>query len=106
MAWKLLYLRRALVPRGRKNMKQLIGAVAFALAGALATPASADLITNGGFETGDFSGWTVVAGATFVSCGSFDGFTAHSGSCWAALGAVGGDGTLSQTFSDTAGKTL
>jgi len=66
-----------------------------------------DLIVNGGFETGDFTGWTVVAGATEVQpSGGLGGYSAHSGNYYAALGSVGSDGTLSQTFTDTAGETL
>ncbi|HEX4155075.1 MAG TPA: PEP-CTERM sorting domain-containing protein [Acidobacteriaceae bacterium] len=79
------------------------------LAGSLAiasVPALADnLITNGGFETGDFTGWTVNAGFTVVVSEPFEGFNAHSGNYFAALGNVGSDGTLAQTFSDTSGQT-
>src|SRR5260370_31015832 len=41
----------------------------------------ASLITNGGFETGDFTGWTVATNnALFVTCG--DAFhPAHTGNC-------------------------
>jgi hypothetical protein len=88
-------------------MKRFLGAMACAVtlaAVGLATPASADLVTNGGFETGDFTGWTVVANSTDVApCGSFG---CHSGNYFAALGNVGVDGTLSQSIADTAGKTL
>ena len=71
-----------------------------------AIPASAsELLANGGFETGDFTGWNVNAGATFVGASGFAGYNANSGSYFAALGNVGGIGTLSQTFSDTAGQS-
>ncbi len=64
------------------------------------------LIVNGGFETGSFSGWTVDAGATGVSsAGGPGGFDPHSGSSYAYLGNVGGLGTLSQSFADVAGRT-
>jgi hypothetical protein len=64
--------------------------------------ASANLVTNGGFETGNFSGWTL---------GGNQGFTgvnpsyAHSGSYGAYLGAVGSDTVLSQTIATTPGET-
>jgi hypothetical protein len=63
--------------------------------------ASANLITNGGFETGDFTGWTQGGntGFTFVSTGY-----AHSGTYGAQLGPVGSDGYLSQTLATTPGN--
>jgi hypothetical protein len=75
--------------------------------------ARADYIVNGGFETGDFTGWTltfdpsVTDTATFVTSAGF-GFPGapHSGSFYAALGAVGGDAHLSQTFTDPVGQPL
>ncbi len=73
--------------------------------GACAT--AGNLVTNCGFETGDFTGWTVVdpTNNTFVATSPFDGFTASSGNFFAALGAVGLNGTVSQTFSTVAGQT-
>jgi hypothetical protein len=71
-----------------------------------AAPASANYIVNGGFETGDFAGWTVNANNTHVEPSGFDGLTAESGSYFAALGNVGGLGTLSQSFADTPGDAL
>jgi len=67
-----------------------------------------NLVTNCGFETGNFTGWTgrggnfedteVVSGAFYVYTG------ANSGSFYAVLGPVGSDGTLSQTLSATNGE--
>ena len=65
-----------------------------------------NLLTNGSFEAGNFTGWTL-SGATdhtFVENGSFDGFSAQDGWAFAALGPVGADGVLSQAFSDTPGQ--
>lgn len=55
-----------------------------------------NLVTNCGFETGDFTGWTQGGntGFTDVTDDLFD----NSGSFGAQLGPVGSDGTLSQTF--------
>jgi hypothetical protein len=65
--------------------------------------ARADLITNGGFETGNFSGWTVTGDgiqidAVFPNTGTYD----------AAFGASSSDsspGTLSQTITTVAGAS-
>jgi len=60
--------------------------------------ARADLITNGGFETGNFSGWSVTGNQTtsFVEP-AFAGYAPHSGSFFAALGDVTGRGSLVQS---------
>ena len=72
-----------------------------------ATPAKADLITNGGFETGDFAGWNIIASFTSVHATGFSGLSAHSGMYFAALGDASATfGTLDQTVSDTPGDVV
>jgi PKD repeat protein len=70
------------------------------IAGSAATITVSGLILNGGFETGDFTGWTLAADPsyTFVDYGSVSGITPYSGSYEAALGAPGSLGYLSQTL--------
>jgi hypothetical protein len=63
----------------------------------------ADLIVNGGFETGDFAGWTINANSTAV-VSNHDNFLPHSGQYFAILGNYPGLGMLSQDISDTAGQ--
>jgi len=75
-----------------------------AAAFSLALPAKANLITNPGFETGDFTGWTDVSGSVF---GTFIGVPPHSvpphsGSFQAVFG---GPGLLSQSVATTAGAS-
>jgi hypothetical protein len=80
--------------------------IVFVLLALAASGARADqLLVNGGFETGDFTGWTQGGNtaATFVSS---DPTTVNSGYYAAALGPVGSPGTLSQTFATTPGSTL
>ena len=64
--------------------------------------ASANLITNGSFESGDFTGWT----HSDISNDGVDGPSAHSGSFGAFLGQDGSrTASLSQSFATTAGAS-
>jgi hypothetical protein len=66
----------------------------------VAYPAKADLITNGGFETGDFTGWTV-SGARTVT-GPLFGTSPHSGNYQASFLT---SGSLTQTLATMAGQS-
>jgi hypothetical protein len=75
---------------------------------------AADLVANGGFETGDFTGWTQFGntGYSGVSnifpCAGSGSFLAspraHSGNCEAYFGPVGSDGGIQQTLNTVAGE--
>jgi hypothetical protein len=58
--------------------------------------AQANLVTNGGFETGDFTGWTQTGNT------GFSGVTCPSG-CFAFFGPVGSNGGISETLATTPG---
>lgn len=86
----------------------LVAAIAASICGATGL-AHANLLANGSFETGDFTGWTGGGNFEFsqVVSGPFYVYTsAQDGTFYATLGPVGADGTLSQTFTDTPGHTL
>ena len=61
--------------------------------------ARADLVANGGFETGDFTGWTLTGNPGFIGIIG----DAHSGAFAAGFGAVGSPTFLSQTLTTTPG---
>lgn len=65
-----------------------------------------EYIVNGGFETGDYTGWTSIGATPFFVINNFDGFGPHSGNYFSAEGGVGGDHTLSQIFADISGQML
>jgi hypothetical protein len=63
-----------------------------------------NLIVNCGFETGDFTGWTLSGNTGFTGVsGNFSGINPNSGNFQAFFGPVGSEGDLSQTFATTAG---
>lgn len=64
----------------------------------LATTAHANLVSNGGFETGDFTGWSGVGNPGFRFVSTSD---AHSGTYAGWFGAVGSVGGIVQTLVPT-----
>jgi hypothetical protein len=71
-----------------------LAALAFVVAAlGMSTQASANLVLNGGFETGTFADWTLAGNSGFISITNL----AHSGNFAASFGAVGSDTFLSQS---------
>ena len=65
---------------------------------------SSGLVLNGGFEIGDFTGWTLTGDLyAFVDDGSHSGTMPYSGNYEAELGTLSSSGQLSQTLFTVAG---
>jgi hypothetical protein len=62
-----------------------------------------NLLTNGGFETGNFSGWNVGGnpGYSLVAGFTFGDYHPNSGTYYAMLGSYGAESYLSQTVATT-----
>ena len=67
------------------------------------SPAAGELVQNGGFETGDFSGWALT-GNTNLAAVTANSFAVHSGTYGAQLGMAGALGFLSQTVPTVSGS--
>ncbi len=90
----------------QRTLLTMVALLSVLLVGAPMAFAGVNLLTNGSFETGDFTGWNT--GGNFedteVVSGPFYVYTAaQDGNFYGVLGPVGSDGNISQTFSDISG---
>ena len=85
-------------------MKRILSLVLVATAVLMvsALPASATLVTNGGFEIGDFTGWTQSGNTGYTSVQSSFPL---SGTFSAFFGPLGSDGFISQALATTPGQS-
>ena len=87
--------------------KTLLVVVAMAVLVCAPAAFAQNLLTNGSFETGDLTGWSTSGNNSLieVTTGSFYQYSgAEDGLFYVVAGPVGSTGTLSQSFSDTAGQ--
>jgi hypothetical protein len=89
-----------------KRLTIIVSALSLLLATSAPSKAN-EYLVNGGFETGDLTGWTNSGntGFTGVTTG-FDGYGPQSGNYFLYAGPIGSLGTLSQSFNDVAGQQL
>ena len=73
----------------------------FELTNISVSSSSGELISNGDFHTGDFTGYTLGGNTGFTGVGP----GSHGQGTVAFLGAIGSDTFLSQTFATTVGQT-
>jgi hypothetical protein len=91
--------------------RRILFAFALTLVCASTAPAQ-NLITNGGFETGDFTGWTQFGETSFTGvCAAGDpttscsGYTPYDGAWMASVGAIHAQGGITQTIATTPGAS-
>jgi len=84
-----------------KILKMVLPVLVLFLGTSAAFAEGVNLVNNGGFETGNFTGWT--QGGNRIATTVSDS-TVNTGSFAAALGPVGSDGNLSQTLNTVAGQ--
>jgi len=88
-------------------MKTLLAFVAALLVLCAPMAFGQNLLTNGSFETGDFTGWTTTGNFEFsqVVSGPFYVYSgAQHGSFYGTFGPVSDLGGITQSFADTAGQ--
>ena len=71
------------------------------LAVAIDSNVGGELVTNGGFETGDFNGWTI---GSYQPEQILITSNSHTGNFATALGPAGSDGSLSENLATVAGQ--
>jgi len=87
---------------GMKALPKILLALTAVAALSVAYPTKANLITNPGFETGNFTGWTTTGGGGSVA-GTLGGIAPHSGNFQAAFGV--GEFSISQNVTTTPGAS-
>jgi VPDSG-CTERM motif len=91
-----------LLKSGMKASLQLVLGLGAAAAFFVAYPAKANLITNSGFETNDFTAWTV-SGRDNDVVNSVPFISPHSGECQALFGVL--NNSITQNVATTSGSS-
>lgn len=86
-------------------MRRFIYTVVASMSICFAAPACAQAVVNGGFETGDLTGWTRFGFMGGTGAGVCGGGCAKSGGYGAFLGGVGTPGGIEQALATVSGQT-
>jgi hypothetical protein len=91
---------------GAGGARRWLGAAvaAVGLTVGIAGPAQANIVANGGFETGDFTGWTEVGNTVFNGVQCPGAGLVPEGFCDAFFGPIGSTGGIAQTLATLPGR--
>lgn len=89
--------------RARRWLGAAVAAAGLAVGIGAPGPAAANIMTNGGFETGDFTGWLTLENFSFSGVTCPGPGLVPEGSCAAFFGPFGADGTLAQVLNTAVG---
>ena len=89
------------------RFQPFVAAAAISIATFSAQASAVELVTNGSFETGDFTGWTQFGDTSFTGVQSgFFNENPTDGSFQAVFGPINGIGGISQTFASAGTYTV
>lgn len=88
-------------------MKKFSLVLALAVTVLFAQTAFADLVTNGGFEDGDFTGWTPSGDSTWAFVDNIEYYPPHSGTYAATFGSIDSNtpNVITQNLTTTPGQS-
>jgi PEP-CTERM motif len=89
-----------------RKVLQVLAVSALLVMGMALGAQAQNLLVNGGFETGDYTGWNSGGCGPFGVTTGGAGWGPHSGSYFSLEGAVGCDHEINQAFHDVAGQAL
>ena len=89
-----------------RSAKMVLGAMVAAMGLAIGSAYAANIVVNGSFETGDFTGWTQTGNSGFsgVECPGVGFAGPNDGACDAFFGPVGSVGGITQTLNTLPGR--
>src|ERR1700693_6210131 len=89
-----------------RTAKMVLGAMVAAIGLPIGSAYAANIVVNGSFESGDFTGWTQTGNSGFsgVECPGVGFAGPNDGACDAFFGPVGSVGGITQTLGTLPGR--